>query len=315
MRKTLRYLSVAAVGAAGLMLSQGQTARASVFTGSFDTIYSDNFTAPVVNVNAASTNPNAIVGNVPATSTGLDGGSVTATYLSTPISTGAAGTPDTDWVYSGSNSATITSPAANIVAGESTKTITNLTLPVVPVLGKAYDLELTMNAPTATGAHGLEMAFLFNNGNGHNTTSQAISNNNPVGLILDRDATASGTTPNYFDIFEGINTVGDTQFAPSASSLSGGVPGTTLTVDSVFTPTGATTGTMSWYINGILVNPTPLALTGLTNGVSFIQFGDNRDAGGTFTNFSLTAQTVPEPASMGLVALGGLMMARRRRGA
>ena len=47
----------------------------------------------------------------------------------------------------------------------------------------------------------------------------------------------------------------------------------------------------------------------MTNGVSDIQFGDNRDAGGTFTNFSLTA--VPEPASLSLLAIGGLLAVLR----
>lgn len=194
--------------------------------------------------------------------------------------------------------------------GEDSHTIDNLTLPVVPVLGFAYDLELTMQLPAATGAHGLEMAFLFNNGNGHNAAVQAISNNNPVGLILDRDAVNTG---GYFDIFEGINTVGDTHFAPTSNALTGGSVGTTVTVDSVFTPTGATTGTMSWYLNGVLANSTPVSMSGMTGGVSFIQFGDNQTTPGTFSNFSLTAQAVPEPVSLGVLAMAGLALAPRRR--
>jgi len=267
-------------------------------------VYSDTFAAPASNVNAASSDPNAIIGNAPAVATGLDGGSASATYIGYPVVTSTSGTPDADWQYSGSNSAKITSPTANINTtgniGEDGKTITNLTLPVVPVLGYAYDLELTMALPAATGAHGLEMAFLYNNGNGHNSSAQAISNNNPVGLILDRDAVSSG---GYFD----------THFAPTASSLTGGSVGTTVTVDSIFTPTGATTGTMSWYLNGVLANATPVAMTGLTNGVSFIQFGDNQTTGGSFTNFSLTAQAVPEPASLGVAAVGALALVARRR--
>ena len=113
-----------------------QTASASIFTVPFDTIYSDTFAAPAVNVNAASADPNAIVGNTPAVSTGLDGGTAAATYLSTPVVTGTTGTPDADWDYSGSNSATIKSPTANLgtgtLAGEDIQTITNLALPLFP---------------------------------------------------------------------------------------------------------------------------------------------------------------------------------------
>jgi PEP-CTERM motif len=322
MKKSAKLTILAAVaGASGLMLSTAPVASASVFssanpygTGPVDTIYSDSFAAPGTNVNSATTDPNAIVGNPVAGGDGGSGGTPAATYLSTPIVTGITGTPDADWDYSGSTSATITSPAANVVAGEDTKTITNLTLPLVPVVGDAYDLELTMVAAPGTGAHGLEMAFLFNGGNAHNTTAQAISNNDPIGLILDRDATSSTTTSNYFEVFENTGTGSDNSFAPSASALTGGTPGTKVTVDEIFTPTGATTGTESVYLNGVLATGSPFNLTGLTGGISDIQFGDNRDALGTFTNFSLTAEAVPEPASAALLLLGGgLAMGRRRR--
>jgi hypothetical protein len=300
-------LLAAAIGAAGMMLSPLHTASASIFTGSFDTIYSDNFAAPATNVNSSLADPNAIVGNAPAVSTGLDGGSAAATYIGI-AQPAAIGATDAVWNYSGSNSATMTSPSPT--NGEDANAIANLTLPLVPIVGKTYDLELTMVAAPGTGGHGLEMAFLYNNGNAHNTSVQAISNNDPVGLILDRDAVA--TAPNYFEIFENTGTGSDNSFAPSASALTGGTPGTTVTVDTIFTPTGTgTTGTMSWYLNGVLANPSPVNVTGLTGGVSFIQFGNNRDALGTFTNFSLTA--IPEPASLALLAVSGLLVARRRQ--
>ncbi len=306
-------LLTAALGAVGLMLSQSRIASASIFTGPFDTIYSDTFAAPATNVNSAGVDPNSIAGNAPAVSTGLDGGSATATYIGSAQQPAAGtGNPDAVWDYSGSNSATITSPVANVNTtgniGEDGHTIDNLTLPLVPVVGKIYDLELTMTAKVATGGHGLEMAFLWNNGNAHNTSVQAISNNDPVGLVLNRDAVAGS---NYFEIFESTGTGADNSFSPTASALTGGTPGTPVTVDAIFTPTGTgTTGTMSWYLNGVLANANPVPVTGLTNGVSFIQFGTNQDSG-TITNFSLTA--VPEPVSLSLLGIGGLMMARRRR--
>ena len=314
MRKSYAFLA-AAIGAIGLM-SQAPVARATILTGPVDTIYSDTFAAPSVNVNAAGVDPNSIAGNAPAVSTGLDGGVLTATYIGSAQQPAAGtGNPDAVWDYSGSNTATITSPVANVNTtgniGEDAHTIDNLTLPLVPQIGKVYNLELTMTPKTSTGGHGLEMAFLWGNGNNHNTSFQAISNNDPVGLVLDRDAVAGS---NYFEIFESTGTGADNSFSPSASATTGGTVGTPVTVDVLFTPTGATTGTMSWYLNGALANANPVNVTGLTGGISFIQFGTNQDSG-TFSNFSLTAQTVPEPASLGLLAMGGLAMVRRRRGA
>src|SRR5271155_3810339 len=112
----------AAVGASALMAGGTHVASASILsgpnpygTGAVDTIYSDNFTAPATNVNSASTDPNAIVGNTVAGGDGGSGGTPGATYISTPVVTGITGTPDTDWDYSGAPSATLTSPAANVV--------------------------------------------------------------------------------------------------------------------------------------------------------------------------------------------------------
>ena len=239
-------------------------------------------------------------------------GAAGAAYLGI-LSTSTTAAPDTNWDYSGSNSAGITSPTANVNTtgniGEDGKTITNLTLPLVPVLGTTYDLELTMKVPAGTGGHGLEMAFLFNNGNGHNTAAQAISNNDPAGLILMRDAVQAANS-NFVDIFEGTGTAGDTAIS---QAISGGL-GSAVTFDVLFTPTGATTGTMSWFVNGNAIAGSPFALTGLTNGISDIQFGDNQTTGGTLTNFSLTATATPEPASLGIAAVGAVaLMARRRR--
>jgi hypothetical protein len=307
----MKTLSVVLAMAA--LTAAAASARATVFTGSFDVIYSDTFAGPAVNVNAAGSDPSAIVGNAPAVATGLDGGSASATYLGL-LSTSTTAAPDTNWDYSGSNAAKITSPTANINTtgniGEDGKTITNLTLPLVPVLGFSYDFSLTAKVPSATGGHGLEMAFLYNNGNGHNTAAQAISNNDPAGLILDRDALVNTTTTNNFvDIFEGTGTNSDN----AVSQTFTGPLASTVTYDVVFTPTSATAGTFSWYVNGTLFNSSPVAITGLTAGITNIQFGDNQTTGGTFTNFSLTAQS-PEPASLGLLAVGAMgLIARRRR--
>jgi len=297
MKRNAKKVAVlaAALSGLGLILSQTHTARATLLTGPVDTIYADNFTG---------TAATAIVGNAPTTDTGLDGGTPGALWFG-----GAAGSgPDAVWQYSGSSSATINSPSANVVNGEDTSTINNIGLPIVPVLGYTYDLEATITTPAATGGHGLEMAFLYNNGNGHLTAEQAISNNDPAGLILDRDAVSGG---GYFDVFEGTGTSGDTHFAPSATDLTSGAPGNTVTVDILYTPTSSTSGTLSWYMNGFLATGSPVTVTGLTGGISDIQLGDNRAAVGTITNFSLTA--VPEPASAALALISAVPLLMRRR--
>jgi len=303
---------VAAFGGVGFFFSDSKVATATILSGPVDVIYQDNFAGPATNVNSPS---NAIINNAPAVASGLDGGSASATYLSIPVA--GSGAPDAAWMYSGSNSATISSPSGSVVNGEDSSTIQQLSLPFVPVAGAGYtyDLEATFNAPAGTGGHGLEMAYLYNNANNHNPASvvDAVTNNDPIGAILDRDQATSSAPSGYFDIFEGTGTSGDNSFAPSASALTGGSPGTNVQVDILYTPTSTTSGTMSWYLNGILANPTPVTVSGLTNGVDYIQFGDNRDAGGTITNFSLTAQSsVPEPASLGLLCVGGLLALRRR---
>jgi hypothetical protein len=298
----------AAVGGLGLIFAGSHTAEASILGTLYpslpiDTIYGDNFTG---------TGGTGIVGNNPTTETGLDGGSATAPWAGdTVIGTPSAGS-DALWQYSGSSSASITSPTANIATsgntGEDASTIVNMALPFSPGVGLVYDLEATFMVPAATGAHGLEMAYLWNNGNGHITADQAISNNDPAGLILDRDAVSGG---GYFDVFEGTGTSGDTHFAPTASALTGGSVGTSVTVDEIYTPTGATTGTMSWYLQGQLVNVTPVSLSGMTGGISWIQLGDNRTTGDTITSFSLTA--VPEPTVIGLLIGGAFPLMLRRR--
>jgi hypothetical protein len=306
MRRNAKRVAVvtAAVGGMSFLFSQTNVASANVLTGPYDTIYSDNFAAPTVNVNAPAT---YIVNNAPAVigaNAAADGGSGTATYIG--VST--IGTPSTAsdalWSYSGSNSATITSPTHGS-NGEDSGTIDNLALPLSPIVGETYDLEITMMEPAASayGGHGLEMAFLFNNGNGHLTAGQAISNNNSVGLILDRDFVTGGTD---FDIYAGNAVNGADQLGFSNTPV-----GATITVDTLMTPTSATSGIFSWYLNGSQIAG-PTAISGLTNGITDIQFGVNQNTAGVFTNFSLTDQ-VPEPVAAGLFLAGLPLLFRRHR--
>jgi hypothetical protein len=306
MKRNAKAMAALAVAASGLMLCETRVASATLLLGPVDTIYADNFSG------ATGT---AIAGNVPSTETGLDGGSATSPWLgiSTPASSGAT---DAVWEYGGSNSATITSPSAGIATsgttmGEDANTIVNITLPVTPVMGYTYDLEATISGVNpALGGHGLEMAFLYNNGNGHITSAQAISNNDPAGLILYRDAAQTGPA-GYFDIFENTGTGSDNRFAPGpGGSLTDGAVGQTVTVDILLSPLSPTSASMSWYLNGVAA-ATGVTVTGLTSGITDIEIGDNRIAGGTITGFSLTA--VPEPASMALVSVAALALLKRKR--
>ena len=64
-RKVTYFVLAGAVAGAASLLCNAPVARATIFTGSYDTVYADNFAAPAINVNSATTDPNAIVGNVP----------------------------------------------------------------------------------------------------------------------------------------------------------------------------------------------------------------------------------------------------------
>jgi hypothetical protein len=77
------------------------------------------------------------------------------------------------------------------------------------------------------------------------------------------------------------------------------------------------TNVETFYLNGSLVATSGVLSTNYLTGsgaIKEVAFGDDTSPLGTVSNFSLTAQSVPEPASCAiLLVAGGLAMKRRRR--
>jgi PEP-CTERM motif len=282
MRKNKAILTLASLA---VVAGFGTASRA-------DVIYSDTFAG------AAGT---VLGGNTPAVASGLDGGTAGATWNA---ATTTGGGTDAVWNYSGSNSTTTVSPNG-AGSGRDTSLITNAFLPFTPQAGYIYDLEATVQVPQAgatstTDTHWVGLSFL--NGNGHSSTGQALSNDNPTGLVIVRDGVTSTTTGTFVDIFESATggTGGDNSFAPGAL-------GSAVTVDVILNEQAASP-TISWLLNGVSVG-SPVTL-GTISPIEYVAFGNDTAPAGTITNFSLT--TIPEPASMGLLGLGGLLALRRR---
>jgi hypothetical protein len=292
-RKNVRFtILAAAVGACGLMLGGGQAAHASILAtaglgaGPVDTIYADNFSG------TAGTQLTA-----PSTDNGYDGGTPGATWATT-ASTSATTDPDANWLYSGSNSVTITTPGS--LSARDTNLISNAVLPLTPQAGYIYDLEATLLSPLASGDNGHWSGLTYAQGTqAPGGGSSALSNDGDWGLMVVRDNV--NPSPNWVSLFAG-GTGGQVNLNPA-----GGV-GTALTLDIVLNTAAST---MSYYINGSLVSG-PTSVSGFN--IKTVAFGDDTAPTGTVSNFSLTAQAVPEPASTALLLVSaGLTMKRRRR--
>jgi len=175
-----------------LLFSGGQTARGSVLTGPYDTIYADNFGG------TAGTQLTA-----PSTDNGVDGGTPSASWSTTP-STSTTTDPDANWLYSGSNSVTITTPKTSQTT-QDTNLISNALLPLTVQAGYIYDLEATITTPAASGDNGHWLGLTFMNGNSHppGGSSSALSNDLPWGLVILRDAV--NPSPDWVTIFDGTS--------------------------------------------------------------------------------------------------------------
>jgi hypothetical protein len=291
---------VDAILGGSLVLALSPIVGASVISGTL--IYSDSFSN-------TTGSPQLLNGHTPDLADAYGASWVSATALG---SAGAA--PDALFMIpTGGGMTTVTDGAADPTTTEDTSTIVDAYLPITVVAGTKYDLSVSMAVPTVnSGGHGAEMAFIdSSNFNGHNGPtiasngtfgstvypdtgdgSGALNNLNSYGLILQKDT-------DVVQMFAGKNTANQNSGTLTDTSTSFN------TFDILLDTTGAQ-WSISQYLNGTLEN----SATFSTNpSIGFIGLAVNRTSGEF--DFSLTA--LPEPTSASLLALGTLLLAKRRR--
>jgi MYXO-CTERM domain-containing protein len=254
-------------------------------------IYQDSFTG-----SAGTT----VGGKALDVAAGADGGTAGATWTAditaaTPITTTSA---DAIWQLDGSGHATIRNAA--VADGADANLIANAWLPFVPQAGFVYDLHIELN-PTATGASGnwLGVAYTDATMNNHSPSgsASALSNDNPFGLSILK---GSGTLQK----FAGLGTANGNP--PDITGLTVGSQFHSL---DLLLDTSAAQWKMSWQLDGAAIGTT---FTYASNpSIGRVVFGTNK-LNGAVQNFSLSSTAVPEPMSLGALALAGLAVRRRR---
>jgi len=179
----------------------------------------------------------------------------------------------------------------------------NAFLAFTPVAGKVYTLSATLDSSTGAGWLGIGFTdTAVTDGPAGTADFWKNIGDNPAPWMLYRGdgAAAAGKTPDRVVSFVG----GD----PGAWSVGaeGVYPGP---IDvSIELNTEAAAWTAEWFVNGGSVRSETL---GSIPTINYVGFGREGGTIGTIDDFSLTV--VPEPATLGFLALGGLGLLRRRR--
>ncbi len=213
----------------------------------------------------------------PLTGTGDLNGVTVATSV-----TNAGATTGAQWVAYSTNK---TASGAQFAGSNS------FFLPFTPTSGNVYTFTATLNA-TSTTWTAIGFANASTNGLWHTTGGSKYA------WALDRNA--GGGAPQFFGGAGATN-------GQTWTSTADGLQTVAITLDTTTSGAWKTFATIS----GVNSNTYTY---GANPSISFLGFGTNGGSGtATVKDFSLTA-IVPEPASLGVLALGSLgLLARRRR--
>jgi hypothetical protein len=219
--------------------------------------------------------------------------------------TAGTGAPDAIFTLSDGATTSVTSPT-NPTTAEDTSNITDAFLRFTPVAGYIYDFSVSADILTsATGGHWAAIGLLDNTDPHEGPTvggiqypdtgdgNAAMTNLAPEGLIIPKDTGVA-------QFFSGSGTNSPTV---SPAILSG-----FNTYDIVLDTTSS-----NWVIKQYLNSTLEQSYTYATDpNIGFIGIGVNR-VSASFDNLSLSATYVPEPASLAVLGLGGILLAQRRR--